>query len=117
MIADHLIDHTVEDNEPMNFDLLDEDVLTVENTNEMKDIWTMYFDEATNVSRNTTRAVIISLEKKQYHISVRLQFECTNNMVEYKACIIGLEATLVLKFRKLDVYRDLLLIIFQVKGE
>jgi ribonuclease HI len=117
VIADHLIDHTVEDNEPMNFDLLDEDVLTVKNTNEMKDIWTMYFDEATNVSRNTTRAVIISPEKKQYHISVRLQFECTNNMIEYKACIISLEATLVLKFRKLDVYRDLLLIIFQVKGE
>jgi hypothetical protein len=28
-------------------------------------------------------------------------------MVEYKAYIIDLEATLVLKFRKLDVYREI----------
>jgi hypothetical protein len=64
VIAAHLIDHTVEDYEPMNFDLFDEDVLTVENNNEMKDRWTMYFDEAANVSTNTTRAMIISLGKK-----------------------------------------------------
>jgi len=50
----------MEDYELMNFDLLDEDVLTVENNNEMEDRWTMYFDETANVSTNTTRAMIIS---------------------------------------------------------
>jgi len=60
VIAAHLIDHTMEDYELMNFDLLDEDVLTVENNNEMEDRWTMYFDETANVSTNTTRAMIIS---------------------------------------------------------
>jgi ribonuclease HI len=47
-----------------------------------------------NVLGNEVVAVIISLEKKQYHVSVRLQFECTNNMAEYKAYIIGLEVAL-----------------------
>jgi hypothetical protein len=30
VIADHLIDNTIEDYEPLNFDFLDEDVLVVE---------------------------------------------------------------------------------------
>jgi ribonuclease HI len=46
-----------------------------------------------------------------------LDFECTNNITEYEACILGLEAALELKIRKMDVYGDSILIICQVKGE
>jgi ribonuclease HI len=46
-----------------------------------------------------------------------LHFECTNNTTEYEACILGLEAALELKVRKIDVYGDSMLIICQVKGE
>jgi ribonuclease HI len=70
-----------------------------------------------NVSGDEAGVMIISLEKKQYFISMRLQFENTNNMAEYEACIIYLEAVLKLKVGKFDVYRDSLLIICQVKGE
>jgi ribonuclease HI len=38
-------------------------------------------------------------------------------MAEYEACIIGLEAALELKAKKLKVFGDSLLIIFQVKEE
>jgi hypothetical protein len=31
-----------------------------------------------------------SPNRKQYPILSKLQFECTNNMVDYKACILGL---------------------------
>jgi len=37
VIADHLTNHTMEDYKPLNFDLLDEDMLTVEDDNEMND--------------------------------------------------------------------------------
>ena len=47
------------------------------------DTWTLYFDGAVNVSGNGVGAVVISLENKQYPISTRLLFECTNNMAEY----------------------------------
>jgi hypothetical protein len=50
----------VEDYEPLNFDLPDEDVLIVEDTNEMNDKWTLYFDRAVNVSGNRVGAMIIS---------------------------------------------------------
>jgi hypothetical protein len=48
---------------------------------------------------------------------VRLSFECTNNTAEYEAHIIVLQVALALKIEKLNVYRDSLLIICQVKGE
>jgi hypothetical protein len=40
-------------------------------------------------------------EDVQYPVLIRLQFECTNNMIEYDMCIISLEATLELKVGKL----------------
>jgi ribonuclease HI len=48
---------------------------------------------------------------------VRLSVECTNNTAEYEAHIIVLQVALALKIEKLNVYRDSLLIICQVKGE
>ncbi|KAG5241524.1 RNA-directed DNA polymerase (Reverse transcriptase), Ribonuclease [Salix suchowensis] len=117
VIADHLADHAVEDYEPLDFDLPDEDILVVRNDTEASEWWTLYFDGAVNVSGNGVGAVIISLDRKQYPFSTRLQFECTNNTAEYEACIIGLEAALELKVKKLEVFGDSMLIICQVKGE
>ena len=111
-IADHLADHAIEDYDPLNFDFPDEDVLVIES-----EWWTMYFDGVVNVSGNGAGAVIISPEGKQYPISIKLQFNCTNNTAEYEACIHGLEAVLELKIRKLVVYGDSMLIICQTKGE
>ncbi|XP_073261648.1 uncharacterized protein [Populus alba] len=115
-IADHLADNAVEDYEPLDFDFPDENVLSVVGE-EKTDWWTMFFDGAVNVYGNGAGAVIISPDQKQYPISVKLCFECTNNTAEYEACILGLEVALELKIRKIDVYGDSMLIICQVKGE
>jgi len=115
VIADHLANHAMADYEPLNFDFLDEDVLAVEEGK--SDWWTMYFHGAVNVCGNEMGAMIISPNKKQYSISVKLQFGCTNNTTEYEACILGLEATLELNITKIDVYKDSMLIICQVKGK
>jgi ribonuclease HI len=115
-IANHLADNAIEDYEPLNFDFPDEDVLVMEKE-EKSGWWAMYFDGAVNVSGNGASAVIISLEGKQYPISVKLHFSCTNNTAEYEACIHGLEAALEMKVWKLEVHGDSMLIICQVKGE
>ncbi|XP_073260499.1 uncharacterized protein [Populus alba] len=116
VIADHLVDHAMENYEPLNFDLPDEDVIVIKDGGRESNTWTLYFDGAVNVSGNRARVVVIFLENKQYPISARLLFECTNNTVEYEACIIGLEVTSELKAKKLEVFGDSLLIICQVKG-
>ncbi|XP_073264252.1 uncharacterized protein [Populus alba] len=83
VIADHLADHAMEDYESLNFDFPDEDVLAIEE--EKSDWWVMYFDGAVNVCGNGAGAVIISPNKKQYPVSIKLQFGCTNNTAEYEA--------------------------------
>ena len=115
VIADHLTDYAVEDYEPLDFDFPDEDVFSIEEGK--LEWWTMYFDGAVNVCGNGAGAVIISPDKKQYPVSTKLQFGCTNNTAEYEACILGLEAALELNIKKIDVYGDSMLIICQVKGE
>lgn len=62
-------------------------------------------------------AVLISLQNGYTPFTARLCFDCTNNMAEYKACIMGLEATIDLRIKVLEVYEDSALVIFQVKGE
>jgi len=116
-IADHLADNVVEDYEPLDFDFPDENVLSIAGEKEKTDWWTMFFDGAVNVYGNGAGVMIISPDQKQYPVSVKLCFECTNNAAEYEACILGLEAALELKIRKIDVYGDSMLIICQVKGE
>ena len=115
VIVDHLADHAMEDYEPLNFDLPDEDVLLVEE--EKLDSWIMYFDGVVNVCFNGVGAVIISPDKKQYPVLGKLQFGCINNTTEYEACILGLETALELNIRKIDLYGDSMLIICQVKGK
>jgi ribonuclease HI len=71
----------------------------------------MYFDRVVNIHGNGVGVVIISPNRKQYFVSIKLQFECTNNMSKYEACILLLEAALELKIKKFDDYGDSMLII------
>ncbi|RVX11236.1 hypothetical protein CK203_019773 [Vitis vinifera] len=41
----------------------------------------------------------------------------TNNIVEYEACILGLETTLELEIRQIEVYGDSNLVLRQIQGE
>ncbi|KAL3719096.1 hypothetical protein ACJRO7_004099 [Eucalyptus globulus] len=81
------------------------------------DKWIMYFDGAINLSGYGTRAVLISPEGQHYPVATKLVFPCTNNISEYKACIIGLQLAIDMKVRKLQVYGDSALIILQTEGE
>ena len=44
-------------------------------------------------------------------------FECTNNVAEYEACILGIEEAIDMRIKHLDIYGDSALVINQIKGE
>ena len=77
----------------------------------------MVFDGSSNSLGNGIDVVIISLEGFHTPFTARLCFNCTNNMVEYEVCILGLKATIDLRIKLLSVYGDSALVISQVKGE
>lgn len=57
---------------------------------DVKNKWqTMYFDGVMNIFKNGTRVEIISLSGRKYPISIKQEFECTNNIMAYGACILA----------------------------
>ena len=106
-IVDFLVERVNEEYEPMSFNFLDEDLIVVlqieeEELSEEND-WKMYFDGASNALGRGVRFVLISPEGNHCLFTAKLSFECTNNVVEYKACVLGLQATIVKKIKSLKV--------------
>ena len=91
----------------MSFDFSDEDlmaVLQIEEEESLKeDGWKMYFDGASNSLGCSVGAILISPEGNHCPFTAKLSFDYTNNMVEYEACVMGLQATIKKKIKKLIV--------------
>ncbi|XP_039171646.1 uncharacterized protein LOC120294878 [Eucalyptus grandis] len=90
----------------------DDRISTVE-----EDTWTMFFDGAVNLLGSSTGAVLISPNGQHYPVAAKLMFPCTNNIAEYEACILGLQAAIGMEVSKLKVFGDSALIILQTVGE
>ena len=105
-IADHLAHCSLEGAKEIQEDFLDEDIMGIE-----VESWKMYFDGATNQNGSGIGVLLISLKETHILISGRLNFPTTNIAIEYEACIMGLQATLGLGVKELEVYGDSALII------
>ncbi|XP_070015400.1 uncharacterized protein [Nicotiana sylvestris] len=84
---------------------------------EAYDGWRMFFDGAANFKRAGIRAVLVSEIGQHYPISTKLRFPCTKNMVEYEACIMGLNLAIDINIQELLVIGDSDLLVHQVQGE
>jgi len=73
--------------------------------------WKLYFDGATNFTENGVGAVLVSPKGQQIPILVKLNFDCTNNITKYEACIVGLQVAQEFGAYDLSVFGDSLLII------
>jgi ribonuclease HI len=77
----------------------------------------LIFDGAVNVYGNGIGAVIITPKGAHIPFTARLQFDCTNNIAEYEACIMGIEEAIDLRIKNIDIYGDSALVVNQIKGE
>ena len=62
-------------------------------------------------------AVLVSPKGQQILVLVKLNFDCTNNVTEYEACIVSLQVALDFGAYDLSVFGDSLLIISQIEGK
>ncbi|KAK9682718.1 hypothetical protein RND81_10G091600 [Saponaria officinalis] len=81
--------------------------------NIVNEYWELYFDGASNYRGCGVGILLISPSGDHTPLSIKLDFDVTNNAAEYKACLYGLQAALVLKIQNLMVYGDSSLIINQ----
>jgi ribonuclease HI len=83
-------------------------------------VWKMYFDGASSFLGAGAGALLVAPDD-QFVIpfSYRLQWnvDCTNNVCEYEALVLGLEAARRMKIKKLEVFGDAELIIKQVNRQ
>ncbi|PKI42997.1 hypothetical protein CRG98_036611 [Punica granatum] len=61
--------------------------------------------------------VLISPDGHYYPVAAKIDFSCTNNVAEYEACILGLQAAIDFKVKELEVFGDSMLTIFQTLGQ
>ncbi|KAK5784645.1 hypothetical protein PVK06_039171 [Gossypium arboreum] len=119
-IADFLASRALEDYEPLNFNFPNEDLMCVATTEEgaLEELpWKLNFDGASNAVGNRVGAVLVSPNGDHYPFTSKLDFDCTNNMAEYEACIMGIRAAIDRKIKVLKVFGDSALVIYQLKRE
>jgi len=76
----------------------------------------MFFDGASSRESVGAGVVFISPTQETISLSYKLEFEATNNVAEYEALVLGLRATKDMKIEELAVFRDVELIVHQVKN-
>ncbi|XP_042515399.1 uncharacterized protein LOC122089775 [Macadamia integrifolia] len=104
-ITKHLSTHPVVDTRPLNDIFPDKDVVSIEVEDEVG-IWQMFFDGATNHKGCRVGVLLITPEGLNLPMAYRLDFECTNNMAEYESCLMGLQAAISIRVKRLEVYGD-----------
>lgn len=77
----------------------------------------LVFHGASNARGHGIGVIITSPTGFHLPLTARLCLECTNNMEEYEACIYGIEATIDLRIKIIEVYGDYAIAISQVKGD
>ncbi|XP_074301047.1 uncharacterized protein LOC141632395 [Silene latifolia] len=111
-VVDFLTDNPIEKTEVVDtWSFSDEDLVHVEN-----DIWDLYFYGASNYMGYGVGILLISLIGEHLLVSIKLDFNVTNNATEYEACLLGLRSALDLGVKKLLVHGDSSLVINQVGG-
>ncbi|WJZ81221.1 hypothetical protein VitviT2T_001074 [Vitis vinifera] len=106
IVADHLASLSTSEDRPIDDDFPDEEFVAMTNLSG----WCMYFDGAANQSGYGIGVLLVSPQGDHIPRFVRLAFSdrhpATNNIVEYEACILGLETALELDIRHMELFGD-----------
>ena len=117
IVADHLASLPVSDDRAIDDDFPDEEIAAVTSLPG----WRMYFDSVANHFGYGIGVLLISPHGDHIPRSIPLSFSdiypATNNIVEYEACILGLETALELGVRQIEVFGDSNLVLRQIQGD
>ncbi|XP_014627107.1 uncharacterized protein LOC114373199 [Glycine soja] len=118
--TDYLAQQPINDYQPMHPKFSNEDIMTLfeeEVEDENRDKWIVWSNGTSNALGHEVGAVLLTPDDQCIPFTARLSFDCMNNMVEYEACALGIQAAIDFKVKLLKVYGDSALMIHQMKGE
>ncbi|XP_070007873.1 uncharacterized protein [Nicotiana sylvestris] len=107
-LAGHLIENPLDgDYKLLTMYFPDEEVLFAgEDIAESYPVWRMFFDGASNFKGVGIGVVLILESGEHYPALAKIRFPCTNNMVEYEACILGIRMAVNTNIKELLVIGD-----------
>ncbi|XP_020208827.1 uncharacterized protein LOC109793768 [Cajanus cajan] len=117
-LANYLVSGLIDERHAIKDDFLDEEILALGNEEKeqaKEESRSMY--RASNLMGHRIGAILMSSQGKHILVTARLDFDCANNMAEYKAWILGLHVALDNNIPKLEVYNDSALVIHQLRDE
>jgi ribonuclease HI len=103
IVADFIVDHAVDMDHSVNFVQLKPCGL--------------YFDDSVCSKGQGARCVVVSPSSVYIDLSIRLEFACTNNQVEYESLLHGLDFLRDLGARDVDMFGDSNFIVQQIRGD
>ena len=75
--------------------------------------WFLYFDGSKGSGAG---CILIDPDKNKHFLSCILEFECTNNFVEYEALVLGLKKAIELNVRNFKFFGDSKIVVRQVRN-
>ena len=81
---------------------------------EVDSFWALYFDGSKTLEGLGASCVLIDPKKNKHFLSCRLEFECTNNTIEYEVLVQGLRKAIELKAENMKVYGDSKIVVKQI---
>jgi ribonuclease HI len=103
VVADFIVNHAVDVDHTVSFVQLKS--------------WGLYFDGLVCSKGQGAGCVVISPSGVNIDLSIRLEFVCTNNQVEYESLLHGLEFLRDLGARDINVFGDSNLIVQQIRDD
>jgi hypothetical protein len=82
----------------------DEENTTLEQIDLDDEMWNIHFDGSCSNEGNTAGIILYSHVGKIHNFSYRLEFACTNNIIEFKALLLGIENAYNLSCGHLTVF-------------
>jgi ribonuclease HI len=82
----------------------EEDNIPLERIDLDNDLWHMHFDGSCSSEGNGAGITLVSPIGKIHNLSYRLEFACSNNVVDFKALLLGIENALNLGCGHLSVF-------------
>ena len=115
VVSDFLAKNTVSEPVVDTTTFPDDGLYHITSTNHIsEETWKLFFDGTSNHRGCGIGILLISPDACRTPMSIKIDFEVTNNAAEYEACLQGLRAALALNIKNLQVFGDSSRIITQV---
>jgi ribonuclease HI len=94
----------------------EEDNIPLEKIDSDDELWHLHFDGSHSNKGNGYGIILVSPARKIHNLSYRLDFYCSNNVIEFEALLLGIENALNLGCSHLSLFGNFELVVNLIRN-